>query len=179
MTIAIVLLVLFLMDFSPYAYIEFRDKLSYNLLIWYMGILSVIAWICVGIYCKHMIKLKSTSLFNLVLLTIISNISITAAVVAPQIMYYLKVSSEKLAAVNFVIVCVTSSIGILEFIVLILNKKTIRLIRRIMNRYRHKQSVFQSTSGVLIEINERRQSLSDGGLLCYFFDQVTKEVLYR
>ena len=94
-------------------------------------------------------------------------------------------SYERFADSNLAIVYATSSLGAIEFVILILIKKYIRFIKMTIHRYRNKQkrisnntyvSCDYSTNEVLIEINEQKQSLSDGGLLCYFFDQVTKEV---
>ena len=187
MTTIFILLIFSLQDFNFNVYKDLKDELTYNLLLWYVMFLSVVSWACVGIYCKYMVKLKSTSLFNLVLLTVLSNISIILDPVIPQILYYCKVSFQN-SVINWVILIVSTSQGTLEFIVLILNKKSIRLIKNYIQKYRNKQKRISrslhnsrecSTTSVLLEINERRKSLSDGGLLCYFFDQVTKEVIYR
>ena len=185
LSIAFIFIILSLQNFEFEISKDLRGALTYNLLIWYLGFLSAIAWMCVGIYCKYLVKLKSTSLLNLILLTILSNLSITGGIIFPQILYYCNVSYERFADLNLAIMCVSSSLGAIEFVILILNKKSIRVIKMTIHRYRNKQKRISnitydsrdySTNEVLIEINERKQSLSDGGLLCYFFDQVTKEV---
>ena len=188
MTIAFVFLVFTLEDFKIIIDINIRSQLTYNLLVWYIGGLSLIAWICVGIYFKIMIKLRSTSLFNLLLLTILSNISITVSTIVPQILYYFEESYQGPSNIILIVGCIHYSLGISEFIVLILNKNSIKLIKNTItkckSKLRRKDSIMRSSRQnsrdlslkILTDINESMHSFSDGGLLYYLFDQITKEV---
>ena len=189
MTFAFAILAFSLVDFTLNTDRDVKDEFTYNLLVWYIGGLSLIAWICVGIYFKIMIKLRSTGLFNLILLTILSNISITVGTLVPQVLYYFNKTYKDSPNISLLFDCINSSLGIFEFIVLILNKKSIRLIKNALikckNKLRKNYSLNKSRQHsreispftILTEINESRHSFSDGGFLCYLFDQVTKEVV--
>ena len=131
-----------------------------------------------------MIKSRSTSLLNLIVLTVCINLCVTISDIAPQVLHYFKLSDERMSGIYWVLLGINSTIGIIEFVILVLNKKCIRLIRSVLQQQRERFRNRRKTRSVhrldsadaLIEIRMIKQSTSDGGLLGQFFDNVTKEV---
>ena len=139
MTIILLFVVISVQDFKFHVGILIKNELAFNLVVWYMGALSMVAWACVGVYCKYMINLRSTSLLNLILVTCFANISYMVGSIIPQILYYCNVYYQGNDQINFILQCGYSSLGIVEFFFLILNRKSIRDIKRIVAKLKYRE----------------------------------------
>lgn len=187
MAAVLLILIFALTDFSLGYAQDPQKTLIYNILIWYIALICIATLICVGLYLKQMIKSRSTSLLNLIILTLCIDICAAIGILTPQIMYYFDLSDKSLAKHSWFLTVCSSSIGMVEFVVLILNKRSIRLIKSVLQKQRskhnrgkrirnmsHAVNTEDSFYGMLVEVDEIKNG--DSGLLCHFFDQVTKEV---
>ena len=190
LSVVLILLVLSLTNFDLNDRKALNDKFTYNLVLWYVYIMSLAMWICIGIYFKEMVKSKSKSLLNLVLLTIGINLTVLVSMIIPQIAYYFDEDVYNQSLFNLLEAVFSSAGGILIYVILISDRKRFRLIKSVMQQQtkrlqnpRHRKKTFsfiaqRSLSGFIAEINNsKEEGYSGGGLLTDYFDSVTKEVL--
>ena len=164
--------------------------LAYNFLLWYIYAISLGNWICVGIYFKKMISSRSTSLLSLVIFTIVTNIVLLASSIIPQIGEYCNITLYDISGASVSLAIISSCVGTAQFLIFISSKKRFRIIKSIVQQQRNKVKnkrnrrnsksilIDKRLSRVLIEIQDARERITDGGMLGDLFDEITKEVLH-
>ena len=162
-----------------------NSKLAFKSAIWYVYAMFFSSFFCIGVYIKHIIAQKSTSLLNMLILTIAINICVFIGIILPQTSYNFNFSYEIHDILFWVEIAFGCSSGIIQCFIVIFNKKCIGLIKaanqkRIIEKNKQIQrkcSKELRMNSLLMGLDEVIQNPSDGGLLGNFFERITKDVI--
>ena len=163
---------------------EFKHFVEYHLRLTYTTFCSAINWIVLGLYLNILIKSKSKDLMILTYMIFTMSVGPFLIFAVPELFDWY----EGKVLLRVITVLITA-LAVMQFILLLFNKKCIRYLKNKWSQRMHRSQsrannsrllpIENETILLLLDLNENAFQTERGSLLGDFFENITKDVKFK
>ena len=151
---------------------EMYHNVGFEIVVVYLIAATLIIAICICLYFKQMIITRSKGLLNLVFVSIVICLCVLFGFILPEILYFTGHDLSDLYDFTWIISIINASAGILQFKILIFNRKSMNMVKNLIRKQRkkHKKCDFVNKNSFVHNCS------AIDGLLSDYFEDITKKV---